>query len=114
MLIDRFVKTCELLQPVQTPDGQGGSVTRWNAVKQFGAAFVKNQTRQTSAAEKPGSAETYTITVPSRAGLKYGDVLRRVSDKAIFRVTSNSDDSSPPPCASFRFEQVSAERWELP
>lgn len=113
-LIDKFVTACELLQAVQNPDGQGGSVTEWKNVQNFGAAFVKDQKRQTSTAEKATSAETYTVTVPSRIGLKFHDVIRRAADGYTFRVTSNSADSSPPRCASFRFEQVSAERWELP
>lgn len=113
-LVDKFVTTCELLRAVQNPDGQGGSVTEWETVRRFGAAFVKTQTRPANTAEKDGSAETYTVTVPARVGLKFHDVLRRVSDGCIFRVTSDSTDSVPPKCATFSFEQVSAERWELP
>lgn len=113
-LIDKFVRQCELVVQSESPDGQGGTVTSWTPGKRFGAAFVKRESREGITAEKPGSVEWYTVTVPSRVGLKHHDVIRRISDGLVLRVTSDSTDTSPPPCASFTFEQVNAERWELP
>lgn len=113
-LINRFVRSCELMERTEQPDGQGGTVTAWKPGRQFGAAFVKRDSREGIAAEKTGAAERYTVTIPRRVGLKHGDVIRRIGDGLVLRVTSDSVDTSPPSCASFAFEQVYAERWELP
>lgn len=113
-LIDKFVRQCELLAQTEVPDGQGGTVTEWTAGKRFGAAFVKKNTGAGTTAEKSVGVEQYTVTIPKRIGLKHNDVIRRISDGLILRVTSDSADTSPPPCATFAFEQVNAERWELP
>ena len=113
-LIDCFVRTCEFLVPEETPDGQGGMITRWNPGKRFGAAFVKKSTGQIETGDKLEAAERYTVTVPTCVNIKHHDVFRRLNDRQIFRAVSNSDGSRPPECASFTFEQVEAERWELP
>lgn len=112
-LIDRFARSCELLERVEHPDGQGGIITDWMSKLRFPAAFVKRDSRESVTAEKSGAAERYTVTIPKRVGLKHGDVIRRIGDGLVLRVTSNSEDTSPPACASFAFEQVCAERWEL-
>lgn len=113
-LIDKFARECELLEFVEHPDGQGGTVTDWMPKARFPAAFVKKNSGTGTTAEKSVNSEQYTVTVPGRPGLKYNDVIRRVCDGLILRVTSDSADTSPPACATFMFEQVNAERWELP
>ena len=76
--------------------------------------YEDNSTMQARTAEKQGVTEVYTITVDKGTPLEYHDVLRRDSDGAIFRVTSNITDSQTPARASFQIGQVSAERWVLP
>ena len=113
-LINKFVRECELMHVSEVPDGQGGTTAEWTAGKRFGAAFIKRDSGEGVTAEKSASVERYTVTVPKRIGLKYHDVVRRIGDGLVLRITSNAVDTSPPACASFAFEQVSAERWELP
>lgn len=96
------------------PDGMGGFEYQWTEGAEFQAAVVKNNTLAARVAEKQGVTEVYTITTPKTATLGFNDVIKRLSDGAIFRVTSNAKDSETPDAASFSFAQVSAERWEIP
>lgn len=112
-LIDVFKEACVMMDKVSTPDGIGGFTYDWVEGAPFEAAIVKNNTLQAKIAEKEGVTELYTITFPETLPLGFHDVLKRVSDGAVFRVTSNVTDSKPPSVATFHFGQVSAERWVL-
>lgn len=113
-LVGNFMARCTMLEKKRIPDGQGGFKTGWEDAGPFMAAVVKDNTLAARVAEKQGVTEVYTVTTPEGVGLEFHDVFRRDSDGATFRVTSNAIDSKPPAVATFSFEQVTAERWELP
>lgn len=113
MLIDAFMTDCVMMDKTTTPDGIGGITNVWTEGAAFQAAIVKDTTMEARLAEQQGVTEVYTITVPKSLNLDYHDVFKRVSDGAVFRVTSNVTDSKTPIVASFQFGQVSAERWTL-
>lgn len=113
-LVDNFLVDCVMLSKKRVPDGQGGFLdAAWADDVPFKAAIVKDNSIQARIAEQEGVTSVYTVTAPKGIGLDYHEVFRRVSDGAIFRVTSDSQDSETPEVASFQFEQVTAERWEL-
>lgn len=113
-LVGNFMARCTMLEKKRIPDGQGGFTTGWADAGPFMAAVVKDNTLAARVAEKQGVTEVYTVTTAEGVGLEFHDVFRRDSDGEIFRVTSNANDSRPPAVATFSFEQVTAERWELP
>lgn len=113
-LIGNFMARCTMLEKKRIPDGMGGFTAVWADAGPFMAAVVKNNTLAARVAEKQGVTEVYTVTTAEGVGLEFHDVFRRDSDGATFRVTSNANDSRPPAAATFAFEQVTAERWELP
>lgn len=113
-LIDGYLQPCVMLTKKRVPDGQGGFEAIWTDGDEFDAAIVKDRSLQARVAEKQGVSSVYTITTARGVALEYHEVFRRVSDGAIFRVTSDYTDSRPPAVATFDFEQVTAERWELP
>ena len=112
-LFECFFEDCVEMKMSRVPDGLGGFTPSWAEGADFRAAINKNNTLAASVAEKQGVTEVYTVTTPSGVGLDYHEVFRRKRDGATFRVTTNSGDTKPPPPASFSFEQVKAERWEL-
>lgn len=112
-LYETMYEDCTMLDKQSASDGLGGFTTKWVDGATFKAAIVKNNTLDAVVAEKQGVTEVYTITVPKGTPLAFHDVLRRNSDGATFRVTSNIKDSETPGVATFSFGQVSAERWEL-
>lgn len=113
-LIDGYLQPCVMLTKKSVPDGQGGFEAIWTDGDEFDAAIVKDRSLQARVAEKQGVSSVYTITTARGVALEYHEVFRRVSDGATFRVTSDYTDSRPPNVATFDFEQVTAERWELP
>jgi hypothetical protein len=60
-----------------------------------------------------GVTSAYTLTVRKNVALDYHTVIRRESDKKIFRITSNSDDKKTPEEAALNMRQYSAEEWNL-
>jgi hypothetical protein len=113
MLIDAFKHDCVMMVKASTPDGIGGFTHQWREGVSFRAAIVKDTSMEARAAEHQGVTELYTVTISDDLQIGYHDAFKRLADGAIFRVTSNPADSMPPKTASFRFAQVTAERWEL-
>lgn len=113
-LIDEYMTQCVLLDKRSIPDGLGGFSYEWTPGAVFTAAIVKDTSTAARLAEKQGVTELYTVTVYKGASLDFHDVFRRVSDGAVFRVTSNVTDSETPDRASFQIGQVAAERWVIP
>ena len=114
MLIDTTKTRCTMIDKTTVPDGQGGTQRAWVDGASFDAAIIKDSSMQARIAEKQGVTELYTVTTDINVQLDFHDVFRRESDGAIFRVTSNIDDSKTPKVASFQFGQVTAEKWVLP
>ena len=114
MLIDTMKETCALLDRSTSTNEIGDIVYTWVEGARFQAAIVKDNTMQARIAEKQGVTEIYTVTVDKGLKLRYYDVFKRLSDGAVFRVTSNITDSETPRVATFAFGQVTAERWDLP
>jgi hypothetical protein len=46
--------------------------------------------------------------------LDFHDVIMRIADGKIFRITSDGDDNKTPKSATLDMRQVSAEEWSLP
>ena len=112
-LFETMMEECAMMDKVTAPDGMGGTSRVWQEGAHFQAAIVKNTTLQAILAEKQGVTELYQVTFPKGIQIDYHDVIKRVSDGAIFRVTSNVKGSETPGVATFQFGQVTAERWEL-
>lgn len=112
-LVDEFKVPCVLMEQRRISDGEGGFITSWADSGEFMAAISRDMTMVARVAEQEGLRNVYTVTTSRNLGLKFHDVFRRVSDGQIFRVTSNADDKRTPDVATFEFEQVSAEEWQL-
>lgn len=113
-LFDGFMVPCTEIRKTRHDDPQGGFYYTWEDGVPFDAAIVKDKTLAAKVAEKEGVKSIYTVTTKKGLGLDFHEVFRRNSDGAVFRVTALAEDGQTPPMASFQFEQVSAERWELP
>lgn len=113
-LLSEAMETFVIIDRVTGPDGYGGIETSWVD----GASFIATATFDTSMeariADQQGVTSMYTITTEKAVNLQYHDVVRRVSDGKIFRVTSDGDDKKTPNSAKLNMRQVTAEEWELP
>ena len=102
-----------LLDKHRSPDGEGGFITEWIEGIVFQAAITFDSSMESRIAEKQGVTSRYTVTTGKNAQLEYHDVIRRLRDGKVFRITSDGDDVATPKRASFQFLQVTAEEWVL-
>ena len=112
-LFENMMEECILMDKVRTSDGESGFITEWRVGPHFMAAIVKDSGMQARIAEKEGVTALFTVTTYSDFSLDFHDVIKRVDDGKIFRITSISDDKKTPRVASFDMAQATAESWTL-
>ena len=112
-LLDAAMENCIMLDKTTVPDGYGGYTHSWVDGAEFDAAFAFDQSMAARAASVQGVTDLYTITTRRNVNLQYHDVLRRLRDGKIFRVTSDGDDKMTPASAALDMRVVSAEEWEV-
>ena len=110
-LLTSAMEDVVMLEKTRVPDGEGGFTTDWADGVQFKAAITFDSSMQARTAEKDGVTSLYTVTVPKNAKLEYHDVIKRLEDGKVFRITSDGDDKMTPESASFQVIQVTAEEW---
>lgn len=113
-LIESMMEDFVFLNKVKVDDPVGGYKDDYQDGVTFKAAVIKNSTTEAQIAEKQGITEIFTIVTDKSMVLEFHDVLRRVSDGEIFRVTSRATDSQAPEASTVPIAKVSAERWVLP
>lgn len=113
-LLTQMMEECQILNHVRTDDDFGGYTESWTEGATFKAAIAKMSSPELVVAEKQGVSETFTVVVEETFSLDYHDVFKRLSDNAIFRVTSRTTDSTAHPASTVKIAKVTAERWVLP
>lgn len=103
-----------VLNKIRTPDGYGGMTTTWQDGATIKAVAPFNSSMEARIGAMQGVSSLYTITTSRRINLQYHDVLRRVRDGKIFRVTSDGDDQYTPMSATLDMRNVTAEEWTIP
>lgn len=112
-LLEKAYEDYTLLDKVRTEDGYGGFDVSWKEGATIKGAMVFNNSIEAKKAQAMGVTSVYTLTTKKDIVLEYHDVLKRVRDGKIFRVTSDGDDKYTPASASLNMRQVSCEEWEL-
>ena len=112
-LLQRAMTDVVAMEKARVSDGEGGFIVDWVDGAVFKAAITFDTSMQSRIGEKQGVSSRYTITTSKNAKLEYHDVIRRLNDGKVFRITSDGDDKQTPDSASFQFLQVTAEEWWL-
>lgn len=114
-LLSQAMKDCVMILKTSRPDGYGGYVTRYvEDTEVFKAAIVFDNSIQARIAGAQGVTSLYTITTGREKVLMYHDIIKRLSDGKILRITSDGDDKETPPSSSLNMRQVTAEEYTLP
>lgn len=113
LLFDAMEK-CVFVNKKRVNDPEGGYITTWEDGAEFDAAITFNNSLQAKTAEAAGVSSLYTVTVHAGTTLEYHDVIKRLRDGKVLRITSDGDDVVSPKAASFKIAQVSAEEYTLP
>lgn len=112
-LLNDAMTDVALLDKVRISDGEGGFIENWIDSVVFKAAITFDTSMESRIAEKQGVSSRYTVTTGKNAKLEFHDVIKRLSDGKVFRITSDGDDKQTPKSATFQFLQVTAEEWVL-
>lgn len=112
-LLDNAYEDFTVLNKSVVDDGYGGTTTVWTDGATIKGVMVFDNSTQMKIAQAAGVTSAYTFTVKKSVLLDFHTVVRRESDKKIFRLTSNSDDKKTPEEASLNMRQYDAEEWKL-
>jgi len=113
-LLTQVMEDYRIMNHVRVDDDFGGHAGGYTEGKTIRAAVAKNASPEQALADKDQISEVFTMVVEQGVTLGYHEVLKRVSDGAIFRTTSRTKDSTAHPASTVKISVVSAERWELP
>lgn len=102
-----------MMDRISRKNDYGGTDKVWIEGAAFQAVVIKNNSPEVKLAEQQGVKEIFTIVVDKGTELEYHDVIRRVSDGDVFRITSITKDSEAPMASTVPITKVTAERWEL-
>lgn len=112
-LIDSMMSDCCFVEKERISDGAGGYISTWKDGATFKATITLDTTMEARIAEKQGVTSKYNVTTARSILLAYHDVIKRVSDGKIFRITSDADDKLSPTVSTLDIARVTAEKWEL-
>lgn len=112
-LLDSMKEPFVMMDKTTVSDGLGGFDNVWVDGAPFEAVLRKDSSPEAVVAQQQGMAETFTVIVDKSVRLDYHDVFRRVSDGAVFRTTSATQDSAAPARASIPIAKATCERWTL-
>lgn len=108
MLSDFFIPF-NLQSKTPVPDGFGGVEWTYADAVNFMAGISTNNSTETQIAYKNGLKTIYTIVCRKNLTLKQGDIVKRMQDAKLFRITSNAVDMATPSKAMEQYWQVTAE-----
>lgn len=113
-LLESGMEPFAMMDKTTVPDGYGGFTSIWTQGAEFKAAATFNSSMEARVAGVQGVTSLYTIVTTKAINLQYHDVVKRLSDQKIFRVTSDGDDQKTPGSAALNMRVVTAEEWKLP
>lgn len=113
-LIDSQVEKFCFVNRAIVPDGEGGQLVEWSEGAEFEALARFDSSMQAKIAEKQGVTSLYTIITKKNVVFQHLDVIRRLKDGKLFRITSDGQDDQTPKGAGIQLRKASAEEWEIP
>lgn len=112
MIIDALAEPVVKLDEVSVSDGEGGFTTEYREGAPFTATITPDATITTAIAQKDSERKAYKVSTPQNAKLKKGDIIKRIEDGVVFRITQSSDETAK--ISTIRFNLCKAEEWEIP
>lgn len=112
-LLDDAYEPFVMMDKTSSRDEYGSIIRTWKEGAEITAAATFDTSTEARIGAVQGVTSLYTITTPRAINLQYYEVIKRVSDGKIFRITSDGDDKKTPPSAHLDMRQVTAEEWKL-
>lgn len=96
-------------------DGMGGYYdTEYKDGEKITVLLNLDQSIQARVAEKQGVKNVFTGIVDKRVNLKSGDLIKRVSDKKYFKITSDPGEKTAPDISTMPVKSFAAEEHTPP
>lgn len=112
-LLDSAYEPFVMMDQQSTRDSYGTISRVWTEGAKFEAAATYDTSIQARAAGVQGVTSLYTVTTPRGVTLNYYDVIKRLSDGLVLRITSRGLDKATPKEAGLDMRQVTAEEYVL-
>ena len=113
-LLESALEDFVIMDKSTTSDGYGGYRSVWTEGASFKATATFDTSIEARVAGVQGVTSLYTVTTSKALNLQYHDVIKRIRDGKILRVTSDGDDNLTPASATLDMRQVTAEEFKLP
>lgn len=114
-LLDEYKEDFSYMDKVHTRDEEGNTIVTWEQSEAlFKAALRFDNSIQAKRAQAEGVQDLYTIITDKSIDLEFNDVVKRIKDGTIFRVTTSGKDNKTPDSASLNMRSVSAKVWVIP
>ena len=109
MAREDYYEDAQIIDYISKPDGYGG--VKWEQVPgaAIRAGFFVNSSNEAVIAGRLGNKAIFTIQTGINVELEQNDVVLRLSDNRMYRVTSNAVDMTTPKIASDHYREVTAE-----
>lgn len=108
-MITDFFEEFILQDWISEPDPAGGFKWVNKDGVHFYAGIATDSSREARIAYQQGMKVMYTIVFQDILPLEHSDLVKRVSNGKLYRITSDPDDMKTPMVAEVQYMQVSAE-----
>ena len=110
MPMEDFFEPMCVMNWVSKPNGLGSFVWEWEDGFSFDGGIVLNTTTEMQIAQQSGSKGIYTLTTTLEMPFENGDIVKRMRDEALFKITSDPNDKKTPAISDIKGMQVTMER----
>ena len=113
-LLTESFEAFAVMDKTTVSDGYGGFTATWSQGAVIQAAATCDTSIEARVAGVQGVTSLYNVITTKAVNLQYHDVIKRLSDDKIFRITSDGDDKKTPKSATLDMRVVTAEEWRIP
>lgn len=110
MPLEDFLEPMCVMNWISKPDGLGSFLWEWEDGVSFDGGIVLNSSTPMQIAQQEGSKGIYRLTTPISMQFEPGDIVKRLRDGAMFKVTSHSVDQKTPESSDVKGSRVTMER----
>lgn len=110
MPMEDFYEALCIMNWISKPDDLGGFHWEWEDGADFKGGIVLNSTTEMRIAQQSGAKGIYALTTDVSIPIAPGDVIKRLRDDALFKVTSDPEDKKTPGMSDIKGMQVTLER----
>lgn len=112
MILNEFLTDLEVIEINNTSDGLGGYIEGVSVVKTLQGIIARVSNKESRIAEKLNNKSYYVLYVKKGTLIDRNNLVRRVSDNRVFRITSLAGDKITPSGAGIDFEKFECEIYE--